>query len=390
MNATAASNIYFLACAFHPGLDVAGTKAAWYAGMIHHQPRLRDQHQQLCRRHVVDSDFRLPELIYLLRASMSFEGEDFIHVFDVFGRWILTALNHIMRAATGHSHGLFPYEAEFVQDTIHDLASCLSHIPLRVRLAFTRICLRHTYRQIILEATRFHSSLGRTCRPDMLTQKMFRWILDCVLASDLEPKYKNRISTWIRDRGLDQLLTSDGPVGLMIPGQRVLSRLALTVTLVDQSQTEEASLELEDVEFVLCGPDLQPMYYARPVVVDSRLNSEICTVCMGDLADEPGEAYSIDACGHLAHHDCLGLLMNDVQPWSNKCPVCRQQICPPRATRALIPDDEGEDQEFEDENEEWEDTEYGGHAEEVEERWRDPGSGDRRGREDSADMCWSA
>jgi hypothetical protein len=89
---------------------------------------------------------------------------------------------------------------------------------------------------------------------------------------------------------------------------------------------------------------LQPSYYATPITNISQSDDEAYSVCKGGPPDDWDEALSLNVCGHL------------IQPWLNKCPICRQEICPPRARRAEsgIPDEEpelrkeDEDQESED------------------------------------------
>lgn len=158
------------------------------------------------------------------------------------------------------------------------------------------ICLRHIYRQMIEQAEKIWNLGG--IHSDVYVHRMFRWVLDCAMSSSLETGYKNRISTWIQSCGLDRMLTSENPVSVMIPGQRVMSRISVAWGLVDQPQTEEVFWEFEDVGFEPCGPTLYPISYVTPVTDFSSLEGEVCNVCVESLADNSRQAVKIDICGH--------------------------------------------------------------------------------------------
>lgn len=319
------------------------------------------------------------------------EGDDFEHVFGVFDRWALRIVNDFTAAVDQDVPISLPWEEDFVVDIIDDLEFCLSPIPLQITTAMNCICLRHIYRQMIEQAEKIWSLGG--IHSDVYVHRMFRWVLDCAMSSSLEIGRKNRISTWMQSCGLDRVLASENPVGVMIPGQRVMSRISVAWGLFDQPQTEEVFWEFEDVGFEPCGPTLHPISYATPVTDFSSLEGEVCNVCVESLADNSHQAVKIDICGHFVHHGCLSALINNIQKWSNKCPACRQQIWPPRAKRALVCDEVEEDESDEgwEEDDEYQESE----DEEIEDRNEDTvqiGTGDEQERENTTavmDMGWS-
>jgi hypothetical protein len=93
---------------------------------------------------------------------------------------------------------------------------------------------------------------------------------------------------------LNQVLSSDGPVSLIIPGQRALRRLALLSVLLTERRTTKHLLHTRMWY-------LQPSYYATPITNISQSDDEAYSVCKGGPPDDWDEALSLNVCGHLIH-----------------------------------------------------------------------------------------
>ena len=359
---------YFLACTVHPEIDIGGDNADWLKDLFRQQPC----YSKVTEQHSIQTDSNaeeiFPSLVQLLRESLSSEGEDFVRVFEVFGRWALIAAMDLWEGEwSSESLG---DEESFVMHITNDLEAPLSPVPLHIRAAICNINIRHTYRVMVDQVKAIlESDLGLN-REDVLGHRVFRWILSCAMSSSLDPQHKNRISSWMQRCGLDRILTSQYPVGVMVPGQKVLSRLSMEWGPVEASAADEQQNAVErrfvDVGFEPVDPPLNSSIYATQVAEFYPWNGEVCNVCMEDLADGFQRGLRIDTCGHMVHEDCLVELINGIDEWSNKCPTCRQEICPQRQKRALIDEDceydeedgtEMSEDEDEDEDEETEGTE---------------------------------
>jgi len=85
-------------------------------------------------------------------------------------------------------------------------------------------------------------------------------------------------------------------------------------------------LPFDDVVLEPCGPELKISdYKCKTREVDNR-----CCICCTDLIAEPVVTLT---CGHVQHEECMNILINGIHEFSNRCPLCRIEICPRRERR---------------------------------------------------------
>ncbi|KAF2106817.1 hypothetical protein BDV96DRAFT_654378 [Lophiotrema nucula] len=107
----------------------------------------------------------------------------------------------------------------------------------------------------------------------------------------------------------------------------------------DDDEVEEESVELEifeakserfelleDVPLTLYGPLIAISDFSTLILM---LNEETCTICQEDVVDE--NCCELHACNHQLHKGCIGCWANS-QTKHVRCPVCRREVCTPRAS----------------------------------------------------------
>lgn len=345
-----ACELYFICCILHPDVDEDGTKAEWLNGVYMTQPQYVDLPACSHPRTSLHAEETLPGLEYLMRESLSHDGDDFVRVFEAFGRWILTIALCGEYALPNRSRSV----DRFLVDVADEVSDPLSPIPLYLRAAICNIDMRQTYRAMIFHAHTLIESDPDLERVDVMAHRMFRWVLTCTWNLELDTSDKNRVLSWAYRSNVVRIFSSLNPVGVEIPGQRVLSRLSVLWAPIDTPQSDEEEDTypegLTDVYFEPESPELKPVHYSESVGMSTLAIDELCVVCMGCLAEDSQQKMRMYSCGHLSHEDCLCTLINGIHPWSNKCPACRRRICPPRARRAVIAADDEDDGQSDDEN----------------------------------------
>lgn len=87
-----------------------------------------------------------------------------------------------------------------------------------------------------------------------------------------------------------------------------------------------------DVTFEPTDPRIDPIALGS---LCSKLLEEVeCSICLWKLhdalADLDARLLRLSACDHVFHRVCLDESINGVNASSNRCPLCRKELCKPR------------------------------------------------------------
>ena len=99
---------------------------------------------------------------------------------------------------------------------------------------------------------------------------------------------------------------------------------------------------MQDVTREPVSPPQSPLICSTPVgTADEIEPGTDCTICGEPLAllRRPDSQMAMRVhCdgGHIYHYDCLSTLINGIDAYANKCPVCRQEICSLRRSKPII------------------------------------------------------
>jgi len=145
------------------------------------------------------------------------------------------------------------------------------------------------------------------------------------------------------------------------------------LTIPPLEEEEDAAWFMEDVDRVPDSPRRSARICSSPVRVASEMEPDAtCTICGDALAvverpclQMPMRAHCSG--GHMYHYECLTMLINGIDAYANKCPVCRQEICSLRRSKPIIDDDEEMDEEMDEELDEETDEEVAEEVYEVDE-----------------------
>jgi hypothetical protein len=93
-----------------------------------------------------------------------------------------------------------------------------------------------------------------------------------------------------------------------------------------------------DVTFESTDPRIDPLALSS---LCSKLPEEAeCSICLGKLhdalSDSDARLLRLSACHHVFHHVCLDELINGVEANSNRCPLCRKELCKPRDKEPVL------------------------------------------------------
>ncbi|KAI4666392.1 uncharacterized protein J4E79_002430 [Alternaria viburni] len=147
----------------------------------------------------------------------------------------------------------------------------------------------------------------------------------------------------------------------------------LTIPPLEEEEEEDAPWFMEDVEREPDSPRRTARICSSPVRVASEIEPDaVCTICGDALAVVEGLSLQMPmrahcSGGHMYHYECLTMLINGIDAYANKCPVCRQEICSLRRSKPIIDDDEEMDEELDEEMDEEMDEEVDEEVYEVDE-----------------------
>ncbi|KAI4933495.1 uncharacterized protein J4E92_003162 [Alternaria infectoria] len=127
----------------------------------------------------------------------------------------------------------------------------------------------------------------------------------------------------------------------------------LTIPLLEEE--EDVPWFMEDVDREPDSPRRSARICSSPVRVASEIEPDAaCTICGDALVVVEGPCLQMPmrancSGGHIYHYECLTMLINGIDAYANKCPVCRQEICSLRRSKPIIYDDEEMDEELDEE-----------------------------------------
>ncbi|KAI4626495.1 hypothetical protein J4E83_003646 [Alternaria metachromatica] len=131
------------------------------------------------------------------------------------------------------------------------------------------------------------------------------------------------------------------------------------LTIPPLEEEEYASWFMEDVDREPDSPRRSARICSSPVRTADEIGPDAtCTICGDALAVVEGLCLQMPmrvhcSGGHIYHYECLTMLINGIDAYANKCPVCRQEICSLRRSKAIIDDDDEEmDEELDEEMDE--------------------------------------
>ncbi|KAF2993214.1 hypothetical protein E8E13_000627 [Curvularia kusanoi] len=325
--------LYFLACATHPDIDLWGENTIYYTSLFHEQPCYGDEDGE--------TNHSLPEniatlLLRLFQTGLVTKADDITPIFETIGRWMLTATVDIL----GSDSPIDYEEGEdvFLDYYADDLSNPASPTPSSLRREICNINLRHVYRELCWSVADILREDEDLTNFDVLNHRMWKCMIRSILDSDLEPRQKNFVSVWLWRSGYVRAYSSQEPIGAPWPGQRVFSNLNPEANTFERlmEPVPERAEDLQDVEFQAAGSDLEALNYSTKLENPTDYDEAECIICLEDLTDDQQLKVKINVCGHLSHGHCLCQLINGMDQWSNKCPLCRREICPPRQREPVI------------------------------------------------------
>lgn len=115
--------------------------------------------------------------------------------------------------------------------------------------------------------------------------------------------------------------------------------------LIIPTLVEDAPSLMEDVSREPDSPRRSPLICSTPVnTADDIEPNTSCAIC-GDThfllqGLDPQMTIRARCTGrHMYHYACLATLINGIDAYANKCPICRQEICSLRRSRPVIDDE---------------------------------------------------
>ncbi|KAI4646234.1 uncharacterized protein J4E78_009155 [Alternaria triticimaculans] len=127
------------------------------------------------------------------------------------------------------------------------------------------------------------------------------------------------------------------------------------LTIPPLEEEEDAPWFMEDVEREPDSPRRSARICSSPVRTADEIGPDAaCAICGDALAVVEGPCLQMPmrahcSGGHVYHFECLTMLINGIDAYANKCPVCRQEICSLRRSKPIIDDDEEMDEELDEE-----------------------------------------
>jgi hypothetical protein len=112
--------------------------------------------------------------------------------------------------------------------------------------------------------------------------------------------------------------------------------------LIVPPSVEATPRALQDVCREPVSPPRSPYICSTPVLTVDEIDPDSdCAICGDGLAvvEEPGPQMTMRVgCdgGHMYHYACLAHLINGIEAYANKCPICRQEICSLRRSRPIL------------------------------------------------------
>ncbi|KAI4712274.1 hypothetical protein J4E89_002540 [Alternaria sp. Ai002NY15] len=217
----------------------------------------------------------------------------------------------------------------FAEYRVDQLSQMISdpgnYMPLDARIHSANINHRTIHDFVVLRA----KEILQSTETELLNWHMYKWLVQCV-----ESVFKDVARTTIL---FDDLSLGVGSVEQRnyIPfhtaNLRVPDRIIQAWQEEEPAEFEPASFE--DVKWEAAGPRIQVRSVASPVQLDPEA---ICPVDLEpfDVRSAATVAWEVE-CGHAFHAQCLEDLVNGIERNSNRCPLCRAEICDARERRRI-------------------------------------------------------
>ena len=195
-----------------------------------------------------------------------------------------------------------------------------NYMPLDARIHCADINHRTIHDFVVLRA----KELLQSTEKELLNWYMYKWLVQCV-------------GSVFKDVPRTTVLFDDLSLGVGSVEQRnyisfQTANLRVPDRIIQAWQEEEPAefepASFEDVKWAAIGPRILASSVARQVQLGTEAT---CRVCLDpfDVRDADTVAWKV-GCSHAFHEQCLEDLVNGIEKNSNRCPLCRAEICDAR------------------------------------------------------------
>ena len=162
-----------------------------------------------------------------------------------------------------------------------------------------------------------------------LTWRMYKWFV-----SSAQQAFRDKpgsLAALLAGYDLVPLLDPNAvPIEHFVP--EVTRAMRVPADLITTWQHYD-SHALEDVRFEAIGPAVNVRNIAGLTTTPDPTQ---CALCLDEFAGTGmPNAYEVN-CGHSRHAGCLSTMVNRIEPNSNRCPLCRADICEARERRRVV------------------------------------------------------
>ncbi|KAF2682957.1 hypothetical protein K458DRAFT_405125 [Lentithecium fluviatile CBS 122367] len=298
------------------------SKPQWTQRFIDEEPVYQDSPSDLDEeRKFRNTQGPMPCLTRIVRWSPHHYKDVLTEFLDVYSTAIVSVTRFLQKTEFRYSEEMFmQLEYAAVRDFTITMRSPLSNTCVGCRRILTRtVNIRGLLRLFLEEALSLY--FRYLVEPEDLSWDLHRWMINC--ASDAcNEASKDELRHMMREKfGVDDRVSEHASIRNFRYHQAWCWGEDLWFV---------AEETLKDVEFEPCGPEIEVYPYALPC----ENGKGQCTICLEEFRDGANEhSLSTRACGHRFHYDCLHGLINGIEEYSNKCPLCRKVICERRQRR---------------------------------------------------------
>jgi len=199
-----------------------------------------------------------------------------------------------------------------------------SHMPLDARIHCASINHRTIQDFVVLRARELLQNTER----ELLNWCMYKWLVRCVESVILDIP---RTTTLFHNVGLEEVVGVD-----VVEQRNYVPYLTASLTIPEgiiQTWQEYEPAGLEDVKFKATGPRLFAKSVAKPVQPGAEATRSV-DLELFTIRGASTVAWKVE-CGHMFHARCLERMINGIQKNSNRCPLCRAEICVARERRRI-------------------------------------------------------
>ncbi|KAI4933493.1 uncharacterized protein J4E92_003160 [Alternaria infectoria] len=310
-------------------LGYDGQYAAFLTQLIEEQPRYFDRPSDIdnfVQQRSHPEDFPYLGDLLLIPAPATGHGKTAESVLNLLVHHIAYICDLFQRTDYAPSPDLVEAFAEYRIDQLSRMfGDPGNYMPLDARIHCANVNHRTIHDFVILRA----KEILQSAEKELLNWHMYKWLVQCV-----ESVFKDVPRTTIL---FDDLSLGVGSVEQRnyIPFQtanlRVPDRIIQAWQEEEPAEFEPASFE--DVKWEAAGPRIQVRSVASPVQLGPEA---ICPVDLEpfDVRSAATVAWEVE-CGHAFHAQCLEDLVNGIEKNSNRCPLCRAEICDARERRRI-------------------------------------------------------